>query len=44
MRAVPDIQGWGAARVVPCNTITHPSNAVDLNPALTAALRTILAP
>ena len=43
-RAYEDLLAQGASRVVTCNTIPHPSNAVDLSPALAEALRTILAP
>lgn len=43
-RAYEDLLAQGASRVVTCNTIPHPSNAVDLSPPLMAALRTILAP
>ena len=43
-RAYEDLLAQGASRVVTCNTIPHPSNAVDLSRALAEALRTILAP
>ena len=32
----------GAARIVTCNTIAHPSNAVDVSPQLAAAVATLL--
>ena len=33
----------GAARVVTCNTVPHPTNAIDVRPALTAVVREMLA-
>ncbi len=37
-----DIRAAGAARIVTCNTIPHPSNAIDLTAAFAAALSQLL--
>lgn len=37
------VRAAGAARLVTCNTIPHPTNAIDIHPALAAAVRDILA-
>lgn len=42
-REVEDaLRSVGAARVVSCNSIAHPSNAIDIRPDLAAALRALL--
>jgi ribose-phosphate pyrophosphokinase len=41
--ALAELGAAGAARVVTCNTIAHPTNAIDVHPALTAAVRDMLA-
>ena len=38
-RAYEELQSAGAARVVTCNTIPHPSNAIDLSRALAHGVR-----
>ena len=38
-RAYEELQSAGAARVVTCNTISHPSNAIDLTEALAAGVQ-----
>ena len=40
--ALQDLLGAGATRVVTCNTIPHPTNAIDVRPALTPAVREML--
>lgn len=42
--AYEELLGGGAARVVTCNTIPHPSNAIDLAPRIAAATSGRLAP
>lgn len=37
--AFEEIARAGVARVVSCNTVAHPSNAIDVAPAIVAALR-----
>jgi len=37
--AWPDLQAAGAARIVTCNTIAHPSNVIDVAPMLAEAAR-----
>lgn len=39
-RAYEDRLAAGAARVVTCNTIPHPSNAIDLSEQIAAAITT----
>lgn len=39
-RAYEDLLAAGAARVVTCNTIPHPSNAIDLSEQIAAAITT----
>ncbi|GAB3254077.1 ribose-phosphate pyrophosphokinase [Chitinimonas naiadis] len=36
--ALADLQAAGAARIVSCNTISHPTNAIDVTPLLADAL------
>ena len=40
--AYDDLMAAGASRVVTCNTIAHPSNAIDVFPAISRTLRTML--
>jgi ribose-phosphate pyrophosphokinase len=40
--ALDDLLAAGAARVVTCNTIPHPTNAIDIRPALVPAVRELL--
>lgn len=42
--APADLQAAGAARVITCNTIPHPSNAIDIVPVAAAAARRFLSP
>lgn len=37
--AFGDLQAAGVARIVTCNTIAHPSNGIDVTPALVDAVR-----
>lgn len=37
------LQAAGVARIVSCNTVTHPSNAIDLSAALAASVQALLA-
>lgn len=39
--ALAELQAAGAARIVTCNCVPHPSNAIDVMPAVAAALRTL---
>ena len=41
--AYEDLAAAGAARIVSCNTIVHPSNGIDLTSSLASAVRSILA-
>jgi ribose-phosphate pyrophosphokinase len=41
--ALEELHAAGAARVVTCNTIPHPTNVIDVRPALAAAVRGMLA-
>ena len=41
--ALRELHAAGAARVVTCNTIPHPTNAIDVRPALAAVVRDTLA-
>ena len=41
--ALGELHAAGAVRVVTCNTIPHPTNAIDVRPAITAAVRGMLA-
>jgi ribose-phosphate pyrophosphokinase len=36
------LEAAGAARVVSCNTLVHPSNAIDVTPLLADAVRSVL--
>ena len=40
--AYDDLVAAGAARIVTCNTIAHPSNAIDVFPAISRSVRTML--
>lgn len=40
--ALDDLRSAGAARVVTCNTIPHPTNAIDVRPALMPVVREML--
>ena len=40
--AYDDLMAAGASRVVTCNTIAHPSNAIDVFPPISRTLRTML--
>ena len=40
--AYEDLAAAGAGQIVSCNTIVHPSNAIDLTSSLTSAVRSIL--
>ncbi len=42
--AYEELQASGAGRVVTCNTIAHPSNAIDVTPLLTDGIETLSAP
>ncbi|MCG2584540.1 ribose-phosphate pyrophosphokinase [Massilia sp. TS11] len=39
--AYADLQAAGVSRIVSCNTIAHPSNAIDLSAPLAAGIRTL---
>ena len=41
-QAASQLYGTGAQRIVSCNTIPHPSNEIDVHPALVAATRSLL--
>ncbi len=40
--AYDDLLAAGAARIVTCNTVAHPSNAIDVIPAISRSVRTML--
>lgn len=41
--AYADLLAAGPARIVTCNTIRHPSNAIDVGPLMAEGVRTVLA-
>lgn len=41
-RSFQDLQFAGAARIVSCNSVAHPSNAIDITPVAAAAARRFL--
>jgi ribose-phosphate pyrophosphokinase len=42
--ALDELRAAGAARVVTCNTVPHPTNAIDVRPALVPMVRRMLRP
>ena len=40
-RAYADLQAVGPQRIVTCNTIAHPSNAIDISPLIVSGIQSL---